>query len=52
MNALSPQLLNVELEYAIRKVKEKQVGLNLDETYEFLMCADNVNVMGDNTENQ
>jgi hypothetical protein len=36
------------LEYAIRKVQENQVGMNLNETDQILMYADDVNLLGDN----
>jgi hypothetical protein len=45
-DASLPVLLNFILEYANRKVQENQVGLNLIGIY--LVCADDVNLLGDN----
>ena len=35
------------IEYAIRKVQETRLGLDIEGNHEVLACADDVNVIGD-----
>jgi hypothetical protein len=49
-DALSPLLFNFPSEHASRKVQENRVGLKLNETHQVLAYADDVNLLGDNTD--
>ena len=46
-DALSPLLFNFDLEYAIRKVQETNLGSNMNGTHQILAYADDVNLIGD-----
>jgi uncharacterized protein YlaN (UPF0358 family) len=46
-DALTTQLFNFSLDYAVRKVKDNQAGLKLNGTHQLLAYADDLNLLGD-----
>ena len=45
-DALSPLLPKFALEYAIRKIEETNLGLDMNITHQILAYADNLNLIG------
>jgi hypothetical protein len=49
-NDLWPFLFNFSLDYGIRKVQKKLVRLTLNGTHQLLVYADDVNLLGNNSD--
>jgi hypothetical protein len=47
-DSLSPLLFNFVLEYAVKNVQEKKVGLKLNWTHQLLAYTVDENLLGDN----
>jgi hypothetical protein len=45
-----PLIFNFDLKYFIRKVQENQVGLKLNGTHQILVYANDMDLLGDNTD--